>query len=1228
MNLKKLFASTLTVLMVATMFPVNLMANASYSDELQGAYDYAFENGITTMDSIENANMYGTLTRIALAKMISNYAMDVLGLTPDTDKDCEFSDVTASLDEQYDNGVTNACQLGLMGVGIEKFNPYGIVTRAEFGTVLSRALRGDKYNGATPYYADHLSALEDAGVMNNISNPSAVEVRGYVMLMMQRADEEWVATPEVCKDPMVAIACALNPEDDACPVECRDVEDDDYTEVVEWDWDLDISDASSLAAWTTLPVAAWINVGSFELEASADDVIVNSVTLNHMWVWARTDIASVTLFANGQRISKSREISSEDKVELNLNAPFTVKKWSTETFDIVITTAAAAWEHYFVVNSTDIASNAKDVNGKVTTPMFKTSTTNAGKLTFSADWSLSNVKLWQDAILAKFKVASDWVEDITLNAITMKRDTSVANVCSDEDLENLELYVNWDKVATADEITNKFVTFTFDDSYEIEKNTTTVRFEVKWDVVGGAGKKVALVIDSDLDVSAEWSKYGYGALIAGRTNVAQQTTIEAGAITMEKINVDTDRIVKNKTNVEFGSMKIGSAGKDVEVSSIKLSIDSVNDWAAGAFAQIENLELYNSTNGQTYTLTYSAGTTTKVYQNTDLGLIIKWWKTHTLVLRADTKSTATNGDYAWRLANAATDIVIKETTDDTAVTDITPNALSWKKLTLESPALTFSQNALSAAFDAVVGASDVEVMNFNVKASQVEDLRIRELKFKDNAWSTVDNTLVAGFSLHKKNTDGTYSLVKAAWTNQLAWEEITFNNLDITVTKNTTATFKLTVNLVKDDTNNWDVIKMYLSAYDVEDKDSGNNAYDTVADINSDWVIPNTAPTAASARTVTLRSTGSLQVSVDNTDTKTNVDSYFTAGTFTSELATFKLKANNESIKVKDITITSSYSNIASLVSKLYIVNEAGEVLASETNVGQNTTFNAVNLVVPTSTTKWYVKADLNRIGKDLPWVLNQTTLTWSITDIVAEGKDSGTSLIDGNLNDAVAAGEIAWDTDWDWSFDDSTWDWTATAVSKQFGVLAGRMTTVSFLPSYNQTSISLKVGASNLAILKVTTDAHNNTLANGDESKIQLSKVRVKIDRSSTITTNGDITIERIGWNWTTVTATTSLDDTVDANDSYYAEFAISGLGADAELAAGSEVHFLVKTASVGLSATENESLTVSMPDLNGTADTTNTVPVAGEASFEWKDNANATWKAPLRIKGVTSLDGQVARE
>jgi hypothetical protein len=49
-----------------------------------------------------------------MAKMLSQYAINVLKKTPDTNKECKFGDVSAELDEQYDNGVTLACQLGIM----------------------------------------------------------------------------------------------------------------------------------------------------------------------------------------------------------------------------------------------------------------------------------------------------------------------------------------------------------------------------------------------------------------------------------------------------------------------------------------------------------------------------------------------------------------------------------------------------------------------------------------------------------------------------------------------------------------------------------------------------------------------------------------------------------------------------------------------------------------------------------------------------------------------------------------------------------------------------------------------------------------------------------------------------------------------------------------------------------------------------------------------------------
>lgn len=184
--------------------------------------------------------MYDGLTRAELGKMMSEWAqaMDE-DLEADASLDCSFSDLAPIAGSDLEAYAVLACQLGLMGVGTNGiFNPNGVVDRATFGTVLSRVIRGDKYNNGNPWYANHLSALNAAGVMTNISNPLAPEIRGYAMLMMQRADQDGVVDGSAgssCDDGLVQLSCLLDLPD--CPEACRitdgdDDDDDDFDNVV------------------------------------------------------------------------------------------------------------------------------------------------------------------------------------------------------------------------------------------------------------------------------------------------------------------------------------------------------------------------------------------------------------------------------------------------------------------------------------------------------------------------------------------------------------------------------------------------------------------------------------------------------------------------------------------------------------------------------------------------------------------------------------------------------------------------------------------------------------------------------------------------------------------------------------------------------------------------------------------------------------------------------------
>jgi len=180
-------------LITNTIWSIGNIVGSPFVQELNDAYLYAYTIGITTMPTIQEANMTGTLIRKHLAKMISNFAMQTLNIVPNTGKICIFEDVSSESMEMK-RYTKLACQLWLMGLDAQGipmsiFNPNEEVTRAQFGTVLSRVLRGDTYNGSTPFYVEHLNALQKAKIMKQISTPGSKELRGFVMLMLMRTKQ-------------------------------------------------------------------------------------------------------------------------------------------------------------------------------------------------------------------------------------------------------------------------------------------------------------------------------------------------------------------------------------------------------------------------------------------------------------------------------------------------------------------------------------------------------------------------------------------------------------------------------------------------------------------------------------------------------------------------------------------------------------------------------------------------------------------------------------------------------------------------------------------------------------------------------------------------------------------------------------------------------------------------------------------------------------------------------
>jgi hypothetical protein len=127
-------------------------ATPSPAQEYQTAYEWAYQYGITTMDTYQKARIPDHLTRAEMAKMIAVYATKFLHRTPDTSKIActQFSD-RKEVNAELQGYLVQICQLGLMGMqanGVDvqsNFRPNETLTRAEAGTTLSRMLRGNRY---------------------------------------------------------------------------------------------------------------------------------------------------------------------------------------------------------------------------------------------------------------------------------------------------------------------------------------------------------------------------------------------------------------------------------------------------------------------------------------------------------------------------------------------------------------------------------------------------------------------------------------------------------------------------------------------------------------------------------------------------------------------------------------------------------------------------------------------------------------------------------------------------------------------------------------------------------------------------------------------------------------------------------------------------------------------------------------------------------------------------
>ncbi|MDD3896393.1 MAG: S-layer homology domain-containing protein, partial [Candidatus Peribacteraceae bacterium] len=344
-----------------------------------------------------------------------------------------------------------------------------------------------------------------------------------------------------------------------------------YSPLVMGDGILEVSLAASNPMGDTVPKGAvGVVMLSVDLTASCDDsVLIEDLTVLHEGFGASSDISGLYAAVDGARVTRKRTINSENQIsELRFSSPLVIDRCETVTVDVVAdftSTAASSAEHNLVLElASDIVSNARSTTGNFPArgKTFRVAAVTSGTVTVSyRTVSPDQLRVGDaGAVIGKFEVASDSVEDQTFYSMTLEQNSSA----SDGDFTNIAIRRTDGTVLTntVAATVGDFVTLVFDPPFTVLEGDR-ITLEVIGDIVGGAGDSIIMHFEESSDIFAVGSLYGYGvngqlygSQVTLSTTVAADTVyIDAGEFTIGISGPSTQDYTRDSNDAVLANIK-------------------------------------------------------------------------------------------------------------------------------------------------------------------------------------------------------------------------------------------------------------------------------------------------------------------------------------------------------------------------------------------------------------------------------------------------------------------------------------------------------------------------------------------------------------------------------------------------------------------------------------------------------------------------------------------------
>lgn len=797
---------------------------------------------------------------------------------------------------------------------------------------------------------------------------------------------------------------------------------------------------------------------------------LDSITVERSGIGERQNFERVYLYHGTTRLDNGRTLNSDDEATFSVNMEIDGSETFTVRADMATSAGNEGDRNYFEIISADYIDSSADIDGDfpIKGETFEIGSQDIGTVEVTAQGTSTTVQIGEDEVhVGGFKLEADG-DDVWVSSIRLENTGS-----ADTDaLENVELR-DGGTVLAEGEVDGDYIYFELEDLLEIEDGDNEV-LRVYADVgVADVDDTIQLVLDEESDVEAYSEGFeGYLANVDNSTTSDPLTATYAMELTLEggEINVDfngsNEDVRVDQQNVVFGTFEIMATSEDIDVDQIQFVVKRPNSAPC-----LEDLRLRDANGRGSYTLDLvgncTAGTADATYEVENI--LLQQGVAYEFEVIADVANDAANGDqYYFTWAASAFDGEGDDSGNEVEAGDFSSASLTGPTMTVSPSSLIVRSRSLTNE-TVVNGTEGVLVFRGELEAGSTSDILVTSLTVQDDNGTAWDN-LVAGLYLYVGDGTNLIDTMDEATARDTSvnGEEAVFTGLNITVPagSNNKVDFEIYANI--EDGSATGTFDVKVTDVDADDEDD-----DSVDPVNSSGVTLAVAGGVTTNRNVTVVGTGSLSAVVENNLTGLKKSRWILAGEDTALLGAIELQADNETVKVEDLSIyVTSTANTATIQNTfdtfvLYTDAALTDDIATADATKGVVTFEDVDFLVDADETEYlYVAARVNSVGTG----------------------DDGTATASTTI--AFFATSTGWDVVGDDSDDDIAPTVDDSVTTNDVTVAAVRVFADT---NFNNGTLTGGVNKT-LFSFEVTAEANGNTDDDGDALSAELQRVKLEL--------------------------------------------------------------------------------------------------------------------------------------